>query len=67
MNATFARLVSRGLGSAPGRVLLASTLEEQVDKGLGALQGALLLWVRLLLLLLLLNFYPFREIAGLFQ
>lgn len=69
ISATFARLVTRGLGSAPGRVLLASALEQQVDQGLGALQGALLLRVLLLLLLLLLllNFYQFRETAGLFE
>lgn len=68
MDATFARLVAGGLGPAPGRVLLASTLEQQVDKGLGALQGALLLRVLLLLLLfslLLLNFCNSRDTAGL--
>lgn len=65
---TFVRLVPGGLGPAPGRVLLASTLEQQVDKGLGALQGALLLRVLLLLLLflfLLLNLCGSRATTGL--
>lgn len=52
---TFASLVcGRGLGASSGSVPLASPPEQQVDEGLGALQGALLLRVLPFLLLLLL-------------
>lgn len=58
---TFAGLLcGRGLAAPPGGVPLASTSEQQVDEGLGALQGALLLCVLPFLLLLFL----LRDLCG---